>query len=1023
MLTLLIALTAATVAAPLLLRKLGRPAFALLAAVPAAGFVWMVHQFLSGTFRDGGEVLASYEWMPSTHLNLELRLDALAGLFSLIILGVGALVLFYCWGYFDSNPIRLAKFGAELTAFATAMYGLVISDNFLLMYVFWELTSVLSYLLVSYYGERASSRRAATQALLITTFGGLAMLVGIVLLGFSTSIWKLSEIPQFANLEATTGISAAIVLIMLGALTKSAQAPWHFWLPGAMAAPTPVSAYLHSAAMVKAGIYLVARLAPDMAAVHTWHLVVITTGCFTMLLGGWMALKQRDLKLILAYGTVSQLGFITAVIGIGSREATMAGLALTFAHSMFKAALFMVVGAIDHTTGTRDIRKLSGLGRKEPLVATIAVISAASMAGIPPLFGFVAKEAALDAALGEELLTGMPGKITLVVLVVGSILTMAYSLYFLWGAFATKPEVLACEGQNTDDDADQPASRPATLARESAAVREMHPIGPRLWASPAVLTACTIVFGLFPAPLSAAINEYLGVRFRGVDRHELELWHGFTVPLALSAVIIAAGAVMFWQRDLVRKAQLEKPALGDANVLWDNILNALRRLSLKLTASTQRGSLTINLAVIFTVLAVVPLGFLIAGDTDTIQMTLWDSTWQGVVVLIMCAMAVFATLQKSRLSAVVMVGLTGYSMAMIFALHGAPDLALTQALVETIAMVLFMLVLRKMPTEVEPRKEDNRLRSWLSIATGVSVVVVAMTAMAARRTEPISVHMPELAYEIGHGRNVVNVLLVDLRAADTFGETMVLVIAATGIASLIFGSGNFGRPSKRPTMSTTRPRWLSSGVPDETEQNRQIMVDAATRLLFPSMIMLSLYFFFSGHNAPGGGFAGGLAAALAFTLRYLAGGRKEIEDALPVNPGVILGTGILLSSAAVVVPMCFGYPPLMTGHAEFDLPLVGEVAVPSALLFDAGVYTIVIGLIMHILPSLGAYLDREEDARKERARARARALQEKNRNRQRRQQKVREARQAARARLGAGAGVGAGRTGASASNGAEEGSE
>ena len=964
MLILLIALTAATLAAPVLLRIIGRPAFALTALVPLAGFVWVARLFHTGVFRHGGEVKASFGWMPSVNLNLEFRLDALSGLFSLIILGVGALVLFYCWGYFDSNPRRLAKFGFELTFFATTMYGLVIADNFLLMYVFWELTSVLSYMLVSYYGERASSRRAAMQALMVTTMGGLAMLVGINLLGFKAGIWKLSEVSQITDIENTPAISTAIVLIMLGALTKSAQAPWHFWLPGAMAAPTPVSAYLHSAAMVKAGIYLVARLAPDLSAVTTWHLVVLSTGGFTMLLGGWMALKQRDLKLILAYGTVSQLGFIITVIGVGSRAATMAGLAITFAHSLFKAALFMIVGAIDHTTGTRDAHELSGLGRKQPWLTTLAVVSAASMAGIPPLFGFVAKETALEAILHEELLTGMPGNITLVVLVAGSILTMAYSLYFLYGAFANK-------------------------GGESKAVREMHHVGPTLWCSPAVLTAGTVAFGLVPGVLSQPINEYLDVRFPDVEGAPLELWHGFTVPLALSAVIIGAGAIMFWQRDVVAKAQFERPALGDANAVWDTILGALHRWSLKLTASTQRGSLVINLAVIFAVLAVVPLAALILGDSNNIRMVVWDNVWQGLTVTLMAGIAYFATLQRNRLSAVIMVGLTGYCMAFIFVLHGAPDLALTQALVETIVMVVFMLVLRKMPTETEHRGEDNRLRAWLSIGTGVSVVTVAMTAMSARVAEPISTKMPELAYEIGHGRNTVNVLLVDLRAGDTFGETLVLVIAATGVASLIYGTGRFERDSRRPTLSTTKARWLASGVDTETVQNRSILVEVVTRLLFPSMMLLSAYFFFSGHNAPGGGFAGGLVAALAFTLRYLAGGRMEAEETLPVHPGRVLGVGILLTCTAAVVPMFLGYPPLTSGHLDVELPLIGEVSAPSALVFDAGVYIIVVGLIMHVIGSMGAYLDREEDTRKQRARDRARELQAKNERRRRSQEQGR----------------------------------
>ena len=972
MLILLIALTVATLAAPVLLRTVGRAAFGIIALVPLGGFIWVARLFATGVFANGGEISAAFTWMPSANLNLEFRLDALAGLFSLIILGVGALVLLYCWGYFDSNPRRLAKFGFELTFFATTMYGLVIADNFLLMYVFWELTSVLSYMLVSYYGERASSRRAAMQALMVTTLGGLAMLVGINLLGFKAQIWKLSDIPQITDIENTPAISAAIVLIMLGALTKSAQSPWHFWLPGAMAAPTPVSAYLHSAAMVKAGIYLVARLAPDLSAVNTWHLVVLSTGGFTMLLGGWMALKQRDLKLILAYGTVSQLGFITTVIGVGSREATMAGLAITFAHSLFKATLFMVVGAIDHTTGTRDIHELSGLGRKQPLLATLAIISAASMAGIPPLFGFVAKETALDAILHEELLTGMPGKITLVALVAGSILTMAYSLYFVYGAFATKSQPWE-DGQ-------------------SEAVREMHAISPKLWLSPAVLTACTVAFGVVPAGLSAPINEYLNVRFPDVEGAELALWHGFTVPLALSGVIIFAGAIMFWQRDVVAKAQFERPALGDANAVWDTIMNTLRRWSLKLTASTQRGSLTINLAVIFTFLAVVPLAALILGDSNNIRMQVWDNVWQGLAVTVMAGLAFFAAVQRNRLSGVILVGLTGYFMALIFVLHGAPDLALTQALVETIVMVVFMLVLRKMPTESEQRNEDNRLRAWLAIGTGVSVVTVAMTAMSARVAEPISKYMPELAYEIGHGRNTVNVLLVDLRAADTFGETLVLVVAATGIASLIFGTFRFDPESRRPTLSTTKARWLASGVETETAQNRSILVDVVTRLLFPSMMLLSAYFFFSGHNAPGGGFAGGLVAALALTLRYLAGGRREAEETLPVHPGKVLGIGIMFTTAAAVAPMFFGMPPLTSSYAEFDVPLIGDVTVPSALIFDAGVYIIVVGLIMHVLASMGAYLDREEDTRKQRARDRARKLQAKNEQRRRLMSRNRRAR-------------------------------
>ncbi|AWB84683.1 Na+/H+ antiporter subunit A [Corynebacterium liangguodongii] len=970
MLTLLLALTVAMIAAPIMLRAIGRVTFALIALVPLAGFAWILSLFNGGVFSDGGAILATYEWMPSTNLNLEFHLDALSGLFSLIILGVGALVLFYCWGYFDSNPRRLAVFGAELTMFTMVMYGLVIADNFLLMYMFWELTSVLSYLLVSYYGERASSRRAALQALMVTTFGGLAMLVGIVLFGVTTGIWRLSEISQLDQVAATPGIAAAIVLIMLGALSKSAQAPFHFWLPGAMAAPTPVSAYLHSAAMVKAGIYLVARLAPDFAAVPTWHIVVCGMGTFTMLLGGWMALKQTDLKLILAYGTVSQLGFIFAVIGIGSREATMAGLALTMAHSIFKATLFMVVGAIDHTTGTRDIRKLTGLGGKEPLVAGLAIVSAASMAGIPPLYGFVAKEAALDAVLHEELLHGMPGYMLLTGLVAGSVLTMAYSLRFIFGAFFS----LGSPADGT----------------VSKAVAHMHPIGPTLWLSPAVLTVLTVALGPWPGWVSGVINEYLDVRFPEVAASELALWHGFTIPLALTALIVALGTLMFWQRDLVARAYFERPALGDANSVWDNIIRALSITSLRLTASTQRGSLAINLATIFFVLMVFPLLSLILGQSNDIRIIVADNPWQAFTAVLASLLALGAVMQRNRLSGVIIVGLTGFSLALIFALHGAPDLALTQILVETIVMVIFMLVLRKLPANLEARGDsDVRLRAWLSIGTGLSVVIIAMTAMSARVAEPISTAMPGLAYEIGHGRNVVNVLLVDLRGFDTFGEITVLIIAATGVASLIFGTGSFHRQTRRPVLSATVPRWLASQAGSETSQNRHLMVAVSARILFPSMMLLSAYFFFAGHNAPGGGFAGGLVAALAFSLRYIAGGRKEIEEALPINPSTLLGTGLLLSATAVAAPLLLGNPPLTSAHVELELPFIGEVSIVSAMLFDAGVYVIVIGLILHILNSFGGFLDREEQARKDRVKGRARALLEKNEKRRAAQTKRR----------------------------------
>lgn len=965
MLVLLCALAVAAAGAPFLIRTIGRPAFGVLAVVPAAGFFWTVRHFLAGSFSNNNALEASYHWLPAVNLNLTFRMDSLAAIFSLIVLGMGALVLFYCWGYFDSNPRRLSIFAAQMISFTMVMFGLVCSDNFLLMYIFWELTSLLSFLLVGYYGERASSRRSATQALLVTVLGGLAMLVGFIMLGRFSGIWYFSDIPAYASslgIDSIPHIGIATALILAGALSKSALAPAHFWLPGAMAAPTPVSAYLHSAAMVKAGIYLVARLAPNFHVVSTWYLVVIVLGVLTMVLGGWTALRQRDLKLVLAYGTVSQLGFIMSVMAVGSPTAIQAGLLLTLGHALFKATLFMVVGAIDHSTGTRDVKDLSGLWRKQPLLFGIAVVGAASMAGIPPLFGFVAKESALQAILDEPLLAGVPGHLMITGLVLGSVLTMAYSCYVIYGAFATKPATHATGGGT------------------STAVAQMLPVGPTLWLSPAILSAATIIFGALPAPIDAITATYMHSLRLGAPAGEMPghvaLWHGLTPALALSAVIIAAGTAVFLRREALLRNQLEVPALGDANEAYDAVLHFFRSTALRLTASTQRGSLMVNLSIIFTVLMTLPLVALLLGERPAVTMMLWASPWQAVTAAIMIFAAVVATRIANRLSGVLIVGITGYGLSVLFAMYGAPDLALTQVLVETIQMVIFMLVLRKLPTATEWRgtPKGNRARAWLSAGVGLSVTVVAMFAINSRNAPPISRFIPDLAYEIGHGANAVNVLLVDLRGWDTFGEVSVLVLAATGVASLIYGTRPFTRTSRRPTLQAESRRWLASDPEDEKAQNRSLMVDVITRVAFHSMMVLSIYFFFAGHNAPGGGFAGGLVAALAFSLRYIAGGRSEIEEALPIDAGRILGLGLLSAGTATVVPMFFGNAPLTSHVWTAWLPLIGEFTIASALFFDLGVYLIVIGLIMHILTSLGAQVDTDEATRRQQARDRARSL-------------------------------------------------
>lgn len=978
MTALLCLLTLTAALAPGAIRLLGTRGFPVLALPLAGGAAWTGWTLLAHARGDVATPrVEHFEWMPLVHLDVTFRMGPLSALFGTLVLSVGVLVLMYCAGYFRNPPRdsrrRLGAFALQMVLFAAAMYGLVMADNLLLMYVFWEITSILSFLLVGYYAERASSRRAAGQALMVTTLGGLAMLVGIVVMGVTTGHWTFSALTApgaLGHAELTdTAVAVAVVLLLVGALSKSAIAPAHFWLPGAMAAPTPVSAYLHSAAMVKAGVFLVARLSPVFHGVTAWHLVVLPLGLMTMVMAGWMALRQKDLKLILAYGTVSQLGFIITVTGIGTRTAILAGLALTLGHAMFKAALFMIIGAIDHCTGTRDIRKLSGLVRRRPGMYAAAVIAGASMAGVPPLFGFVAKETALEASLDAETLTGMPGVFATAGLVVGSMLTVAYTMRLLYAGFAEKPADHASGGGI------------------SRAVAEMGKPSTWMLAPVWVLITATVVTGLWPHLLDQVIQPYLAASYPRADASfHLALWHGLSAPLLLTGVILFTGWLLHKFRTLVARLQFDQPALGNADDIYDAILELARRLSLRVTTATQRGSLPLTEGTILMVLIVVPLATLVFGSRDNLRMTLWDTAAQGGAALVIVIAALAATRTNNRLSGVLMVGVTGYGLAVLFALQGAPDLALTQLLVETIMVVIFVMVLRTLPARTRGADEGwVRARAWIAVGVGVTVAVLGAFALASRSSVPPSEDIPRLAKEIGHGANAVNVLLVDIRAWDTFGEISVLVVAAVGVASLVFRTHTTHalRPAegKRP-RARRDPRWLTTSETAVDSGQRPLMIVIATRFLFPAMMVLSLYLFFAGHNAPGGGFAGGLVAGLAITLRYLAGGRHELMETVPISTDKVLGLGLVLAVAAATWPLLAAWPPLASAYAELDVPGIGSVAVVSPLLFDAGVYLIVIGTVTYILRSLGGRIDVETDRRAERARSRRITLTMRGRTRQ-----------------------------------------
>ena len=898
--------------------RLGRWAFGVAAVAPAATLAWLGVR--AGPVLDGRAAEQSVTWVPSLDLSLSLRADAFALVMVLLVSGVGLLVCAYAVGYFSHPRPGTARLAGLMTLFAGAMLGVVLSDHLLALFVFWELTSVTSYLLIGNADTDRRARDAALSAILITGVGGLAMLAGLVLIGQAAGTYRLSEIA--ADVPAGTTVTAGLVLALIGAFTKSAQVPFGSWLPGAMVAPTPISTYLHAATMVKAGVYLVARLSPLFATVGPWRPVVMAVGGATMLYGGWRALRQTDLKLLLAYGTVSQLGFLMTLVGAGTGAAAQAGIVLLLAHGAFKAALFMVVGIVDHQAGTRDVRRLAGFGRGWRPVLAVSVVGAASMAGLPPLVGFIGKEKALDVALHGDL---PGGPVAVVTLAVGSVLTVAYSGRFVLGLL----------GRLAD---------PA-----------LDPVGPgvappgRGFVAPAMLLAVvSLALGVVPGSIDELVRRATISLFPAAEPKAVVLWAGFTTALALSVAIVALGTAAVAARARVSAVQL---AVGERvrrvptadRVFWFLVAGLLRTAK-RSAAVVQSGSLPVYLMVILGVAALAPLGPAIAAVDrwpDVVE-TPVHVPILGVVV----AAALGATIVRQRMAAALMLGAVGYGMAALYVVQGAPDLALTQFAIETLGTVLFVLVLRFLPRRFDDRRAAvvAPIRLAVAIAVGVSVFVVALAAAGARgdvAAPAVSDEMLERAAPDAKGNNVVNVILVDFRGFDTLGEITVLVVAALGAVAL-------ARTVRRDPDDGSPEGAASTGRFD-----RLPVLDASARVLFPSILALSLYFLFAGHNQPGGGFVGGLTAGAAISLRYVAGGASAVRATFRLRPWTILGGGLLVATVTALVPMLTGDDAL--DHAVFDehLPLLGAVKATSALPFDVGVYLVVVGLVLMAYEAFG----------------------------------------------------------------------
>jgi len=939
---------AAIVAAPIA-RRAGRLVFPFAALVPLAGFVHAL-VVLPGVLA-GTPIEESMPWVPQLGLALAFRMDALALLLVLVVTGVGALVFVYCAAYFRAGDRSVGRFAGILLAFAGSMYGLVTADDVYLLFVFWEATSVFSYLLIGHARGKRASRVGALQALLVTTLGGLVMLIGLVLLaqlGGTTSLSALVADPPRSEL-----LPVAVILVIVGILSKSAIVPFHFWLPGAMAAPTPVSAYLHAAAMVKAGIYLAARLAPGYADVPGWRELLIGLGLLTLLVGAVQAVRQTDLKLLLAHGTVSQLGLLVVIAGWGGAAGAVAATLLLLSHALFKSALFLIVGIVDHGTGTRDLRRITGFGRRAPLLAGASIAAVLSMAGLPIAFGFVAKESVLTVLYEAGTEGEITGWVTLAAVVLGSAVTIVYGTRFVWGAFADKKGVPELPEEER-------YPRAETWA---------------FFAPPVILAGLSLLAGPFAAvldPLAIAVAS----GYPGADEIDhVAFWHGWEPALGFSALTVVIGVVaaLLFARRMPEDAPNAESGWGVR--AYRASLRGIDTVSAVVTGLTQRGSLPFYLAVILLV-TVAAVWVVLPFTPPPATLEFLQQPAQPAIGALMIAAAIAATFAQKRFQAVVLVGVTGVGMVALFVLQGAPDLALTQALVEIVTLIAVVLVLRRLPARLGAKHGSSHraLRAALGIAVGLTMGVTALVATGARVAEPVSVAWPELAVEIGHGYNVVNVALVDLRGWDTMGELTVVIAAATGVASLVFlrtRADDLPRVSRRRQRESIRTRrdatevsgrgsWLLAGR-SLAPHNRSILLEVVVRLIFHALIVVSIYLLLAGHNAVGGGFAGGLVAGLALVARYLAGGRHELGVAAPFDAGRTLGLGLVLAGGAAIVPLLFGAPPLTSAWVNLDLGPIGSIDIVSSTIFDIGVYLVVIGLVLDVLRSLGAELDRQQE--------------------------------------------------------------
>ena len=895
--------------------------------------------------RNGGVIREHIAWVTSAGLDVSIRIDGFAWMFAMLVTGIGLLVILYARYYMSpSDPVP--RFFAFLLAFMGAMLGLVTSGNIIAVVVFWELTSLTSFVLIGYWHHRSDARRGARMALLVTATGGLCLFGGALLIGRIVGSFELDAVLGAGDrLRADPAYGIVLALVLLGAFTKSAQFPFHFWLPHAMAAPTPVSAYLHSATMVKAGVFLLARLWPALAGTAEWFWAVGSAGLATLLIGAYMAMFQRDLKGLLAYSTISHLGLITLLLGLNSPLAAVAAVFHIINHATFKAALFMATGVIDHETGTRDIERLNGLFKAMPITATLAMVASASMAGVPLLNGFLSKEMFFAETVYIEahpvIQWGLPIAAT-----IAGIFAVVYALRFSVDIFFGEPS--------------------ADLPRE--------PHEPSRWMRVPIelLVLACLTVGVFPERsigpvLYAAALPVVG---RVLPPFDLAVWHHFNAPLAMSLVALVGGTIAYlWLRRQFARGRFRRvPVVGrlDGKSLFES---TLARVSVAARWTQQRLSthrLQPQLVVLVLIAVLTPTAAIWADGISWGPRPRVPASPEFIAfsaIGIVCAIAATFEAERHRLAALTLLGVSGLIVCLTFVWFSAPDLALTQLVVEVVTLVLFLLGLRWLPRHGAARASRNvrssRLRRGrdfvLAASAGAGMAAISYALLTRPAPQSISPFFLERALPEGGGENVVNVMLVDFRAFDTLGEITVLGVVALTVYALLRrfrpARESVSLPEQQQRERTSADLVHPHSKPD-TPEGYMLVPAVLVRWLLPIALMIAAYLFLRGHDEPGGGFVAGLVVSIAVIAQYLVAGAQWVEARLEVNPLRWIAIGLLAAVGTGVGAIVAGYPFMTTHTAHVSVPVIGVVHVPSAIAFDVGIFAVVVGSTLLTLIAL-----------------------------------------------------------------------